>query len=243
MTSATDVVRRLVQDWLPSVRPVVVGIAGGVASGKSRLADDVRDALPPVRAEVVSTDGFLFPNVVLSRRGLQARKGFPESYDAERLRTFLAAVRFGDLPQAVPTYAHEIYDVADTVRVVDAVDVLVIEGVNVLAIAADLLDVGVYLDAAEEHLERWYGERFVALCAAAQDDPTSFYRAFAGLTPEAVHALAAQVWRDVNHVNLRDHIGPSRDAATCVIELDPAHQVRRVTVRDDDATGPRPARS
>jgi type I pantothenate kinase len=243
VTAAADVVGRLVQARLPAARPVVVGIAGGVASGKSRLADEVPDALPAVRAAVISTDGFLYPNVELTRRGLQARKGFPETYDTDRLRSFLAAVRAGDLPQTVPTYSHLIYDVADALRVVDPVDVVVIEGVNVLAAVADLLDVGVYLDAAEEDLERWFRDRFVALCAAGRDDPTSFYRAFADLDPDAVNALAAHVWRDVNLVNLRDHIAPSRDAATCVIELGPDHQVRSVMVRDDDAAAGRPARS
>jgi type I pantothenate kinase len=243
VTGAAEVVGRLVEARLPAARPVVVGVAGGVASGKSRLAAEVPDALPELRAEVVSTDGFLYPNVELARRGLQARKGFPETYDTDRLRAVLGAVRAGDLAQTVPTYSHEIYDVADAVRVVDVVDVLVVEGVNVLATVADLLDVGVYLDAAEEDLERWYRDRFVALSAAARDDPTSFYRVFAGLEPDAVNALAAQVWRDVNLVNLRDHIVPSRDAATCVIELGPDHEVRRVTVRDDDAAAGRHPRS
>ena len=186
MTEAAEVVVRLVQARLPASGPLVVGITGGVASGKSRLAGDVHDGLPAVRATVVATDGFLYPNVELNHRGLQARKGFPETYDTDRLRAFLGAVRAGDLPQTVPTYSHEIYDVADTLRVVEAVDVLVVEGVNVLATVADLLDVGVYLDAAEADLERWYRERFVALSAAGRDDPTSFYRAFAHLEPDAV---------------------------------------------------------
>jgi type I pantothenate kinase len=243
VTNAAEVVGRLVQARLPAAQPVVVGIAGGVASGKSRLAADVPDVLPAFRAQVVSTDGYLFPNVELARRGLQARKGFPESYDTDRLRSFLGAVRVGDLPQTVPTYSHLTYDVADTVEVVDAVNVVVVEGVNVLESVADLLDVGVYLDAAEKDLERWFRERFLALCAAGRDDPTSFYRAFADLEPDAVNAVAAQVWRDVNLVNLRDHVAPSRDAATCVIELGPDHQVRSVTVRDDDAAAGRAPRS
>lgn len=243
MTNAAEVVGRLIQARLPAARPVVVGIAGGVASGKSRLANEVPGVLPTVRAEVTSTDGFLYPNVELARRGLESRKGFPATYDTDRLRAFLDAVRVGDLPQTVPTYSHRTYDVADAVRVVDAVDVVVVEGVNVLESAADLLEVGVYLDAAEEDLERWFRERFVALCAASRDDPTSFYRAFADLEPVAVNALAAQVWRDVNLVNLRDHIAPSRDAATCVIELGPDHHVRSVTMRDDDAPAGRLPRS
>jgi len=236
VSDAADVVRTLVQARLPASHPVVVGIAGGVAAGKTRLADDVRDALAGLRVEVVATDGFLFPNAELARRGLGSRKGFPETYDVDRLRGFLQAVRAGELPQAVPSYSHDTYDVSDTARVVEPLDVLIIEGVNVLTTVADLLDVGVYLDAAEADLEGWYRDRFLTLCAAGRDDPTSFYRAFADLDAEAVAALATRVSRDVNQVNLREHIAPSRDHATCVILKAPDHTVLRVTMRDDDAT-------
>jgi type I pantothenate kinase len=233
---AAEVVRTLVPTRLPAPHPVVVGIAGGVAAGKTRLADDVRDALIGLRVDVVATDGFLFPNAELARRGLGSRKGFPETYDVERLRALLQAVRAGELPQSVPSYSHDTYDVSDTARVVEPLDVLIIEGVNVLTTVADLLDVGVYLDAAEADLEGWYRDRFVTLCAAGRDDPTSFYRAFADLDAEAVAALATRVSRDVNQVNLREHIAPSRDLATCVIVKGPDHAVLRVRMRDDDAT-------
>ena len=37
------------------------------------------------RVDLVTTDGFLFPNAVLEARGLMSRKGFPESYDVRAL--------------------------------------------------------------------------------------------------------------------------------------------------------------
>jgi type I pantothenate kinase len=243
MTDASDAVRALVAARLPAARPVVVGIAGGVASGKTRLADDVRDALPGPRVEVVAADGFLYPNAELARRGLLARKGFPETYDTDRLRGFLAAVRAGKLPQTVPTYSHVTYDVTDTARTVPPLDVVIIEGITVLTAAADLLDVGVYLDAAERDLEAWYRDRFVALWAAGRDDPASFYRAFADLDRDAVETLATRVCRDLNQVNLREHIVPSRDLATCVIVKGSDHQALQVTMRDDDPTSGRSDRS
>lgn len=234
MIDATEVVRALVDARLPATRHMILGIAGGVAVGKTRLADDVHDALA-ARVEVVATDGFLFPNAELSRRGLLDRKGFPETYDVDALRRFLTAVRAGHFPQRVPQYTHETYDVSAEERTIDPVDVLIIEGVNVLSAAADLLDVGVYLDTDEEHLETWFRERFVGFCAEGRDDPTSFYRSFAGMDPADIEALATRVCRDVNEVNLREHIAPSRDLATCVITKGPDHQVLAVTTRDDDA--------
>lgn len=235
MNAATQVVRDLVAVRLPAPRPMIVGIAGGVAAGKTHLADDVRAALAGVRVEVVATDGFLLPNTELAARGLGARKGFPETYDVEWLRRFLRAVAAGDLPQRVPVYSHETYDVAGDDRTVDALDVLVIEGINVLSAAADLLDVGVYLDVDEAHLEAWYRERFVTLCAAARTDPTSFYRPFVGLDTTEIEDLATRVTRDINLVNLREHIAPSQALATCVITAGADHEVLAVTMRDDDA--------
>ena len=61
--------------------PVVVGLGGSVASGKSTFAAELAAALLPRAVEVVSTDGFLLPNAVLLERDLVLRKGFPETYD------------------------------------------------------------------------------------------------------------------------------------------------------------------
>ena len=232
MNRPADAVRALVDATPRSAGPVVVGIAGGVASGKSVFAAELRDALGPASVDVVSTDGFLLPNDVLAQRGLIARKGFPESYDREALRAFLVAARAGRLPLRVPCYSHRIYDV-DGDREVSAVDVLVIEGVNVLAAAPDLLDVAVYVEVEEALLESWFRRRFLALSAAGRDDPASFYRSFASMDDEALARLADQVWREVNLVNLRDHIAPSRRHADLVITMGPDHAVLDVAVRDD----------
>ena len=41
------------------------------------------------RVELLTTDGFLYPNAELQRRGLLNRKGFPESYDRRALLRFV----------------------------------------------------------------------------------------------------------------------------------------------------------
>ena len=196
MSDASRAAAALVDMPADGSRPVVLGIAGGVSVGKTTLADELRGDLPG-RVDVVGTDGFLFSNAVLAERGLVARKGFPESYDLDALRSFLIAARAGELPRLVPCYSHVTYDVAGE-RLVAPVDVLIVEGLNVLAAAADLLDVAVYLDAAEEHLEAWYRTRFLELVAEAEDDPSSFYRAFAGLDADQAARVAGEVWRAVN---------------------------------------------
>ena len=233
MTDAAAAVRALVDARRCPAAPVVVGIAGAVAAGKTVLAEAVRDGLDG-RVDVVATDGFLFPNSVLHARGLVARKGFPESYDVAALREFLGAARDGRLPRRVPCYSHLTYDV-DGDREVPAVDVLIVEGVNVLGAAPDLVDVGVYLDVDETLLASWFRARLLALWAAGRGDPRSFYSSpvFAGLDEAAVGALADQVWRGVNLVNLREHIAPSGRHADLVITMGPDHVATRLETRDD----------
>ena len=233
MSSATAAVRALV-DACPRV-PVLVGIAGGVAVGQTTLARAVRDDLADRSVDVVATDGFLLPNAELGARGLLARKGFPESYDVAAFRAFLAGARAGRLPLRVPCYSHVTYDVHGS-REVGCVDVLIVEGVNALSAGADLLDVGVYLDADEADLEAWYQRRFLELTAAAADDPSSFYRVFVGLDGARVAGVADDVWRTVNRPNLRDHIAPSAATARLVIRKGADHAVRAVEVRDDGPT-------
>jgi type I pantothenate kinase len=214
-------------------RTYVVGIAGAVASGKSTLAAEVRDVLVPLEVDVVSTDGFLFDNATLQSRGLMTRKGFPESYDNERLTRFVLDVRAGSGPVAAPVYSHEVYDVlAGARQVVDRPDVLIVEGVNALSALAPVLDLRVYVDATDADLESWYVRRFFDLTDQARDDPTSFFASFATMPSDAVEDMARSVWRSVNVPNLREHIAPSRALADCVITKNHDHTVRSVWLRD-----------
>jgi type I pantothenate kinase len=215
---------------LPPARPAVVGLAGGVAVGKTTAAEALRAGLAPMEVAIVATDGFLLPNAELERRDLVARKGFPESYDQPAIREFLAAVRRGDAGVGAPLYSHETYDVVpDRRQSVDGSAVVVFEGVNALRYA-DLLDLAVYLDAAEADMEDWYARRFRDLC---RDPPTgTFYAGFAGLGPDEVDVVARQVWRAVNLPNLREHIAPARAVADVVVEKRADHSVASIRLAD-----------
>jgi type I pantothenate kinase len=223
--------------------PTVVGMAGGVASGKSAVAAALAAGLRRhhhLDATVVSTDGFLFPNAELERRGLSARKGFPESYDLERLDAVLGALRAGDRRVEVPVYDHVLYDLRpDRPQVVGHEDLLVIEGVNVLQPAvARQLHLGVYVDAAEDDLQRWYRRRVAGLRAEASRpgaDPRSFYAGFAALDDEAFGQFADRVWAAINHPNLVDHIQPTRVRADLILEKASDHSVRAVELQSPRA--------
>jgi type I pantothenate kinase len=218
---------RLVAERAASVRPLVVGIAGGVAVGKSTAAASVSELFGPGEVEVVATDGFLLPNAVLVERGILHRKGFPESYDADAVNAFLDAVHREDPGITVPVYSHVTYDVTEERRPIAPPAVLVLEGVNALRFA-DRLDVGVYLHASEAATEAWYVARFLELCAAPP--PGSFYAQFAGMDRAGLQALAADVWRGVNLPNLREHIRPTLMRADIVVEKRADHSVGRVDV-------------
>jgi type I pantothenate kinase len=202
----------------------VIGVAGAVAVGKSTVARDLAAALEADgrTVAVVSTDGFLLPNAELERRGLFFRKGFPESYDLDRLAQFLAEARAGRSPLAVPRYSHDRYDVEEEPDSIERPEVLVLEGV--VALRADV-DLGVYVDADHADVQRWYVDRFVRLVDEATDDPASFYRAWVGLSEPEVRAVAAEVWRTINLVNLVEHIEPTRAEADLVLVKGPHHEV------------------
>src|SRR5260370_17542234 len=93
------------------VDPLVIGVAGRVAVGKSTFARVLRALLAQAgrTVELVATDGFLWPTAILEKRNLMRRKGFPESYDLERMLVFLAALREGKSELRGPVYSHELY--------------------------------------------------------------------------------------------------------------------------------------
>jgi type I pantothenate kinase len=218
-----DAIReRLGSDAGPAV---IVGVGGSVCVGKSTTCDRLRRLLHPVTTEIVTTDGFLYPNAELERRGLTHQKGFPESYDVDALVAFLQSLRAGSAGVRVPVYSHESYDVVPdaTRELVDAA-VVIVEGVNALQFR-DHLDLGVFVDAPEAAIERWYADRLVGMFAAAP--PGSFY-AELGFDEMQQRAFADQVWSGINHLNLVEHILPTRSLAEIVVEKRPDHEVRRV---------------
>jgi type I pantothenate kinase len=214
----------------PATGGFVIGVTGSVASGKSALAHALASAVGGQSAEVISTDGFLLPNHVLAARGLEARKGYPETYDVAALSAALTGLRLGAV--SIPAYSHVTYDVDPAAaRIIDRPAVLVVEGLAlglgrpVQPGRAGLIDCLIYLDAAEADLEAWFVARFMTLWEAAEDDPASFYARFRGLDRGGAEDLARAVWRGINLPNLRDHIAPVRDLADLIVTKGPGHAV------------------
>ena len=224
--------------------PYIVGIAGSVAVGKSTIARVLQALLARwpdhPRVDLVTTDGFLHPNAVLDARGLGGRKGFPESYDVRALVRFLADLKAGAPRVTAPVYSHLVYDVLEGEEiVVTSPDIVIVEGLNVLQVppsragredqfVSDFFDFSIYVDAEEEDIHRWYTERFLVLRESAFLDERSFFHHFTKLDPDETAAIADAVWREVNAVNLRDNVAPTRSRADLVLEKGTDHAVRRV---------------
>lgn len=227
--------------------PFVVGVAGSVAVGKSTTARILRELMSrwphTPRVELVTTDGFLYPNAELERRGLLQRKGFPESYDRRALLRFVADVKSGMPVVQAPQYSHLTYDVLDEPVEVRKPDVLIIEGLNVLqppavrhegggsSAVSDYFDFSVYVDAPVGDVRSWYVERFLRLRETAFADPQSYFHRYAALSDAQARETAAGIWSAINEPNLVENIQPTRDRATLVLTKSHDHTVARIRLR------------
>ena len=228
--------------------PYVISIAGSVAVGKSTTARILQTLLSrnPKRREValITTDGFLYPNRVLEERSLMKRKGFPESYDLKRLMRFMADVKAGYPEVSAPVYSHLSYDIVPGEKqYVRQPEVLIVEGLNVLQagnghpkngsplFVSDFFDFSIYVDADEAQVEQWFSERFLTLRDTVFKDESSYFHRYAHLSTREAREVAAGIWADINGVNLRENIAPTRDRADLILEKGEDHQVLGVRLR------------
>jgi type I pantothenate kinase len=172
------------------------------------------------------------------------RKGFPESYDRRRLVKFVADVKSGEPEVTAPIYSHLAYDILpDQTITVRQPDIVILEGLNVLQtgvgsavhdapiFVSDYFDFSIYVDADEEHVKHWYVERFLTLRRTAFRDPASYFHRYAGLSDEEARATALRIWNEINGVNLRENILPTRTRAHLILEKGLDHSVRNVKLR------------
>jgi type I pantothenate kinase len=224
--------------------PYVIGVAGSVAVGKSTTARVLRALLARwadhPRVDLVTTDGFLYPNAELEKRGLLGRKGFPESYDVRRLLGFLRGVKSGQDEMRAPTYSHLTYDVLPQEHdiVVRNPDILIVEGLNVLQVSrgtttfvSDFFDLSIYVDAEVEDVRRWYIERFHTLRRTVFTRPDSYFQRYAELSDDEATETALQIWKDINERNLVANIEPTRDRADVILRKAADHHVDEVRLR------------
>lgn len=225
--------------------PFIIGVAGSVAVGKSTISRLLKllmkrwAGIPNV--ELITTDGFLYSNAELQRRGLMAKKGFPESYDKKALLQFVSDIKSGKQNVTAPVYSHLAYDIVPGEYVtVTAPDVLIVEGLTMLqppsvgqeVALSDFFDFTIYIDADPKNIEKWYLSRFAQLWSTAFTDPRSYFHALTTeLSEEQAMDRAQGFWRDINLVNLKENIEPTKSRATLVMQKGDEHRVDQVLLR------------
>ena len=220
-------------------QPFIIGVSGSVAVGKSTTSRLLQILLSRTfsnaTVELVTTDGFLYPNAHLEEQNLLKRKGFPESYNMELLLDFLDNIKNGQNYQ-IPVYSHEIYDIVPNKKQsVTAADFVIVEGINVFQnpqnerlYMTDFFDFSIYVDAEVENIETWYLDRFKKLLTLAKEDPNNYYHPFTSQPENKVMEFAQNVWKSINLVNLQDYIEPTRNRAEIILHKTENHEIDEI---------------
>lgn len=223
-------------------QPFIIGVSGSVAVGKSTTSRLLQILLSRTfsnaTVELVTTDGFLYPNAHLEEQNLLKRKGFPESYNMELLLDFLDNIKNGQNYQ-IPVYSHEIYDIVpDEKQSVTAADFVIVEGINVFQnpqnerlYMTDFFDFSIYVDAEVENIETWYLDRFKKLLTLAKEDPNNYYHPFTSQPENKVMEFAQNVWKSINLVNLQDYIEPTRNRAEIILHKTENHEIDEIYLK------------
>ncbi|MCF6327470.1 MAG: nucleoside/nucleotide kinase family protein [Devosiaceae bacterium] len=129
---ASDTIARAIFERKKPDERIIVAIAGAPAAGKTTIASDLCDMLNQKSAgsaAILAMDGFHFDNSVLKARGILAKKGAPQTFDADGFTAALERVRAGNQNVAIPVFDRQMDLSRSGASVIDAaVEIIIVEG-------------------------------------------------------------------------------------------------------------------
>ncbi|MBU8900382.1 uridine kinase [Corallococcus sp. H22C18031201] len=132
--------------------PLVVGIAGGTASGKTTVARKVREALADCRVAFIDQDSYYrdLKDISLADRR-EVNFDHPDAFDTDLLVSHLRELKAGRAVQK-PVYDFVTSSRQPHTQRLDPGDIILIEGILVLHMkeVRDQMDVKIYVDADDD---------------------------------------------------------------------------------------------
>lgn len=129
---------------------IVIGIAGGTASGKTSVARKIHESLGGYeRVAMIQQDMYYIDlSHVPPEHRMKHNLDHPDAFDTELLLSHLRALKGGQAAE-IPVYDHRTHSRSREPRHVDARRVILLEGILILhdARLRDLMDIKVFIDA------------------------------------------------------------------------------------------------
>jgi uridine kinase len=137
--------------------PVVIGVAGGSGSGKTTVAERVREVAPGRTVAILHHDSYYRDNAhLVPEQRARINYDHPQAFETELLVHHLQELRAGRAVE-VPVYDYTSHSRTERTRCIEPADIVFVEGILVLE-SAELrrqMDIRIYVDVdADERLIR-----------------------------------------------------------------------------------------
>ncbi|MBI4652447.1 uridine kinase [Candidatus Desantisbacteria bacterium] len=131
---------------------ILIGIAGGTASGKTTLAMDIYNKLGESRVTVIKQDDYYKDRSMLSVEKIEKINfDAPKSFDTHLLIKHLKLLLDGKTIEK-PIYCYQIHGRNDKTEKISPKEIIILEGILVLADSAlcNLMDIKIYVDTPDD---------------------------------------------------------------------------------------------